>query len=535
MMQLTRRFSPLNMLLLSVNGMIGSAWLFAPFYAAKIAGSAAIIAWILGGAATLLIAFTFAELSTLLPVAGGTMRLPQLSHGALTSFMMSWVAWLSCVTMPPIEVQAMLQYASAYFPLLTHVINGVPVLTNFGLLCAVITMFLLCIVNIYSFKGIVRFNALLFCFKVIVIVLTIVMLIKTNFHPANFVMGQSVHAQWHAILTAVATGGIVFAFTGFKHSVELAGETKNSQLTIPLAIIGSIIICLLLYIGLQFAFIGALNPAALQHGWQQLTFTHEVGPFVGIASLLGLAWLVKLLYIDAAVSPLGAGFVYVTSTARLIYAMSKNNYLPPALAKLNKQHFPVWAITLNFLVGIFLFLPLPGWQNMVAFLVSAVVISYAMGPIALVCLRKQLPQQARPFRLPFANISCLLAFYFCNLIAYWTGWATLSKLGIAILIGFALFVLAYLRGTIPKQNAGLKALAWLLPYLAGLILISYLGDFGGIGVITFGWDFLVIGLFSLLTFYLAIRTRLGDASQEENNRVTAMQYDLLRNAELEAL
>src|SRR3990172_3756571 len=99
-MQLNRRFTPIHMLLLSINGMIGSAWLFAPLYAAKIAGSAAIIAWILGGAATILIALTFAELSTLFPVAGGTTRLPQLSHGALTSFIMSWVAWLSCVTMP---------------------------------------------------------------------------------------------------------------------------------------------------------------------------------------------------------------------------------------------------------------------------------------------------------------------------------------------------------------------------------------------------------------------------------------------------
>src|SRR5579872_3338936 len=156
MPQLTRRFTPLSLLLLSINGMIGSAWLFAPLYTAKIAGSHAIIAWILGGSATILIAFTFAELSTLLPIAGGTTRFPQLSHGTLTSFIISWVAWLSCVTMPPIEVQATLQYASTYFPSLTHIVNTVPVLTSNGFFWATLLMLSLCILNVVSFKGLIR-------------------------------------------------------------------------------------------------------------------------------------------------------------------------------------------------------------------------------------------------------------------------------------------------------------------------------------------------------------------------------------------
>src|SRR5476649_2259465 len=135
-MELNRRFSPFSLLMLSINGMIGSAWLFAPLYAAQIAGSAAIIAWLIGGAATALIALTFAEVSVLMPVAGGSARIPQLSHGTFTSFILSWIAWLSALTMAPIEVQAVLQYASTYFVSLSHSVNGVPVLTGLGLLWA---------------------------------------------------------------------------------------------------------------------------------------------------------------------------------------------------------------------------------------------------------------------------------------------------------------------------------------------------------------------------------------------------------------
>jgi amino acid transporter len=517
-MQLHRRFSAIQLLLISVNGMVGSAWLFAPLYAAKIAGSGAIIAWILAALITILIALTFAELSTMLPLAGGTTQFPRFSHGIFASFTISWIAWLSCVTMPPIEVQAVLQYASTYFPFLVETVNNAPVLSNVGLCWAVILMVGLCIINVASFRGLIGFNFILFSFKILVIILTVIWLMKTHFQPQNFldIKESLTFNGWHAILTAVASGGIVFAFTGFKHGVELAGEAKNSRFTIPFAIIGSVIFCLLLYIALQISFIGAVDSSALTKGWHHLTYSGDVGPFVGIATLLGLFWLAKLLYIDAAVSPLGAGMIYVTSTARIIYAMSENGYLPKKFTELNGQQFPIWAIAFNFIVGMLLFLPLPGWQNMVEFLVSAVVISYAIGPIALLCLREQMPNTERPFRLPAARFICLIAFYCCNLISYWTGWNTIYKLAIAMALGFIIFGIGYLRGNVQSKGPlGLKALQWIVPYFVGLCLFSYLGAFGGKGLIPFGWDFLAIGVFSIFILYLAVRSRLSHNTERE--------------------
>lgn len=516
-MQLTRRFTPWQMLLLSINGMIGSAWLFGPLYAARIAGSSAIISWILGGIATTLIALTFAELSTLLPIAGGMTRFTQLTHGTLTSMIMSWISWLSCVTMPPIEVQATLQYASTYLPSLTHTINGAAVLTHFGLICATVIMLILSIINVASFKGLVRFNSILFTFKVFVILFTVYALMTTSFHAVNFTgllptfSTHSLSNHWEAILTAVASGGVAFAFTGFTHGIALAGETKRSQFAIPLAVIGSVFVCLLLYLALQIAFIGAINPNNLIHGWKNLSFSGDVGPFIGLASILGIGLLIKLLYIDTVVSPLGAGFIYVTSTARTVYAMSKNGYFPPFIATLNNKGFPIFAIGLNFILGMLLFLPLPGWQAMVSFLVSAVVISYAIGPISLICLRKQLPTENRPFYLPGATIISLLAFYCCNLISYWTGWDTIWKLAVAIGIGVVVLLFAYFKGLVNKNDFGFKSLMWLAPYLLGLFFISYLGSFGGKGYIPFGWDFLVIAIFSIIILFLAVISRQSSA------------------------
>jgi amino acid transporter len=525
-MELHRRFTPFQLLLISINGMVGSAWLFAPLYAAKLAGPYAIYAWIIGGLITTLIALTFAELSVFLPIAGGSSRFPQLTHGTVTSFIISWITWLSSLTMAPIEVQAVLQYASTYFSSLMHMVNNVPILTPLGFFWAIMIMLSLCLVNIASFKGLVRFNLVLFAFKILVILLTILLLIKTQFKPANFFTAdKSSFGNWQAIMSAVAAGGIAFAFTGFKHGVELAGEAKNYRLAIPLAIVGSILICLLLYIGLQIAFIGALPSTSIHLGWGNLSFTGDVGPFAGIAAGLGLVWLLKLLYIDAVVSPLGAGLIFITSTARIIYAMSKNGYFPKIFSRVNSEHFPVFAIILNFFIGLFLFLPLPGWQAMVSFLVSAMVVSYAMGPISLLCLRFQLPKEKRRFRLPAANLLCFIAFYFCNLVSYWTGWETIWKFEIAISIGFLLLFSAYKRGKISNENLGIKSLNWLIPYFTGLFIISYLGAFGGKHIIPFGWDFFVIACFSLIIFILAIKTRI---------ELVQNQYDLFKTEELTA-
>jgi amino acid transporter len=197
--------------------------------------------------------------------------------------------------------------------------------------------------------------------------------------------------------------------------------------------------------------------------------------------------------------------------------MSRIGYVPKFLSKLNHQRFPVWAIFFNFLIGMLAFLPLPGWQAMVNFLVSAMVITYAMGPIALMSLRLSLPDKERPFRLKAANIICLFAFYLCNLFSYWTGWEIISKLGLVLFAGLILFAISYIRGSVDIKTSDFRSAFWLMPYLLGIVLISYLGAYGGKNLIPFGWDFFIIAIFSFSIYHLAIKGRLVINSEEVNN------------------
>ncbi len=64
----------------------------------------------------------------------------------------------------------------------------------------------------------------------------------------------------------------------------------------------------------------ALRPEDLAHGWPGLSFTGQLGPFAGLASILGLSWLAALLYIDAYMSPSGTALMYLTGGSRILYA-----------------------------------------------------------------------------------------------------------------------------------------------------------------------------------------------------------------------
>jgi len=79
------------------------------------------------------------------------------------------------------------------------------------------------------------------------------------------------------------------------------------------------------------------------------------------------------------------------------------------------------------------------------FIISCFILSYIIGPIALVGLRKTKPEAHRPFFLPYATFISCLAFYICNLLIFWTGWQTVSKMIIALSLGIVFFAVHCFR------------------------------------------------------------------------------------------
>ena len=103
---LNRHLTLFSMVMVVVTSTIGSGWLFAPYFAAKMAGPASLISWSLGGLMAFALALVFAELGALISTSGSLAQIPLLSHGRFSGFIGGWAAWLAYVSLPAIEVMA---------------------------------------------------------------------------------------------------------------------------------------------------------------------------------------------------------------------------------------------------------------------------------------------------------------------------------------------------------------------------------------------------------------------------------------------
>ncbi|NNM59005.1 MAG: APC family permease [Legionellales bacterium] len=509
-----RIIGPWTMLFASVSAIIGSGWLFSGYYSSKLAGPAAIVAWCLAAVLILIVAFTFAEISSLIPIPGGSSHLPNITHGILVSVVFSWISWLTLAVIPAIEVQAVLQYAAYFFPWLTSDPNSIDTtLSPEGYMVAGLLLILFSVTNIYSLRFVMRFNSAIAIWKIIIPILAALTLLVLSFHADNFSQtGGFMPYGWHGVFTAMATGGIIFAFNGFKNVVELAGEAKNPKRTIPFALIGSIVVCLVVYILLQLGFIGAVPATSLTHGWSGLSFPKSSSPLVTLLAMGGSVFILGVLYIDTLIAPFGAGFIYVTAGSRTLQAMSKNHQMPHPLQWVNEKGIPITAILVNLVLNFVFFFPFPGWKLMVDFMTSLMAFSYVLGPVCLLALRYQLPNRERVIKLPFGTLWSFLALYICSLMGYWTGWGVIFKLGIFIVfaVGFYLVYRSFSKSA-REVPLDFKASIWVFVYFSGLILISYLGNFGGgKGYLSFGSDFMVIALLTAFSLFLAVKFKVAD-------------------------
>jgi amino acid transporter len=507
---LRRDISTVNILVASAGGMIGSGWLFTPFICAQIAGGGnALVSWIIAAIFMLFIALPLCELGTMFPVSGGMSNYPTYTHGQEVGFLFAWTSWLSYVVMTPIEIQAILQYSSHFFPSLIQNSSQTLALSGVGYVVAICIMFLVVLMNSYGIKFLAECNKYTSLIKFILPTMAIISLLHVAPSFQNLTINVQTKNSWIDIFSALSAGGIAFAFTGFQNGLMLAGEVKNPQRNIPISILGAVLIGFLLYFMLQLSFIVAIPTQYLAGGWHALSYPGDSGPLVGLSLLVGLSVVATLLMFDAAFSPFGTTLVYTAATSRIVYGMALNHHLPHVFLKLNRHKIPYVTLYVNFIVGIFSFLPFPGWQKLVAFLSSASILSYGIGPICLLAMRKLKPDVPRPFRLSHSHFFSHVAFYICNLMLYWCGFEILWKLDIALLLGLAI-CLIYHKKSFMACDA---TLYWFVIYMLSLLGISYFGSFGGIAWLGFPWDLFLLLPYSIFILYLS-QVFLGQWNEE---------------------
>jgi amino acid transporter len=505
--KLRRDAGVIGLLYASLGSIIGSGWLFGALHASVQAGPRSVFSWMIGGAAILFLAFVFAELSTMFPNSGALVHMTHVSHGDLTGKIWTWILFLAFVSVPPVEVSAVLTYANNYLPGLIHPHSGL--MTGVGTAWAAVLLAGVVALNFLAVRWVIAINSAATWWKLIIPIATIVILMVYSFHPHNLV--AHVHSTpVRGVFTAVATAGIVFSFFGFQQAIALAGETRNPSRYVPIALISSVLIGMLIYVGLQVSFITALNPRDISAGWAHLHFTGMFGPLAAIAVGVGAVWWAVLLYVDAIISPLGTAFIYVTASPRIIMAAGEMGNAPKHVTRLSGQGVPWIGLIVTYCVGVLFFFPFPSWQKLVSAVSLITVLSYSIGPIILMSLRTALPDATRPFRLSAANIVAPIAFIASNWMIYWTGYSVAQWMFGAVFVYIVAYLLWYfVVRRRPLRDLGLRQAWWTVPYFAGMWLISYLGPsgaMGGSGVLGFFMGMWIIVGFSLVVLWCAIRS-----------------------------
>lgn len=513
--RLHRNAGVIGVLYASLGSIIGSGWLFGPLHAALQAGPMSIFSWIIGAVAVLLLAFVFAELSTMFPNSGALVHMTHVTHGDFLGKVWSWILFLAFVSVPPVEVSAVLTYANNYLPGLIHPTTGL--LTQTGIAGAAILLGIVVILNFLAVRWVLAINSAATWWKLIVPLATIGVLLAYSFHPGNL-HAHLASAPVSGIFTAVATAGVIFSFFGFQQAIALAGETRNPGRYIPIALIGSVLIAVFIYVGLQISFIVALQPKDIIHGWTHLQFNGMFGPLAAIAVTVGAFWWAILLYVDAIISPLGTAFIYATASPRIIMAAGEMGNAPSQVTRLSRHGVPWLGLIVTYAVGLMFFFPFPSWQKLVSAVVLITVLSYSIGPIILLHLRRTMPDADRPFRLKAPWLVSILAFIASNWIIYWTGYAVVMYL----LAFVAIYVIGYLFWYVLIRRAPLSKLGWqqawwIAPYFGGLWLTSYFGprSMGGQGTFGFFEGMGILSIFSVAI--LAIALRAGLPAQESRD------------------
>lgn len=488
-------------------GMIGSGWLFGAYYAAQGAGPAALFSWPLAGGALILVGMVLAQLGATRPQAGGMVRWPMQAGGPVVGAVISWGVLLAVTSALAAESSAIVQYAERYIPGV-YADGG---LTAKGTLAAVGLLGLLVLLNWFGVALFAKVNLLLTVVKTAVPLMTIAALLMSGFHTGNIEAGGGwAPYGWPAMLSVVATAGIVYSMNGFGAAVELSGEARDPRRDLPRAVIVSITLVVVLYMMLQLVFLLAVPEGRLGDGWQGVNLS---SPYGQLALALEMGWLATVIYADAVISPAGAVSVFVASGARETYATARNGVLPRQVAVIHgKSGVPRRAMLGNFAASVLFLVPFRGWQDLITVVGVLSLLGYSACAVAAGTFRVSDGNRAT-WTLPGLRWIAPASFVVSTGLIHWAGWDHLRIALPMAASGVLIFAARH------RFRAGLwRELAlgmWLLVYLATLYLVSWAGSFGGSGALAAPWDSVAAGVLGLAVYHWGVRSGAAHQARSE--------------------
>jgi amino acid transporter len=414
---------------LVLNGMIGAGIFALPSFVAAKAGILSPWLFLAVGILTITVVLTFAELSSYFRISGGPVLYATRAFGPLAGFSTGWIYYISRVAALAANSNAMAIYLASLWPWFGVGIGHASVIV---VICGGLTL-----VNVLGVKDSIRTLAFFTFFKIIP--LLVMILLGLQYVSPDILFPEN-------LPTIDDLGGttllLIYAFVGFETVLITAGETAKPKITIPKALILTMIATGILYFLIVLVYVSVL-PGQVSEGSTLVDVGRKLaGPVGAIAITI------------AAIFSIGGNLSSIMlAVPRLTFSLAEHGLLPPWFGHVHEKYLTP-ANSVMFLGGMAMLL---GLSKSFVFLAIASsltrMITYIVCIAALPVIKGQADYMtiSRAFKIPGGYTIPIIAFVLCLWLASNSSAESWQLVGILLVVGLALYWLEQLR--IKKRHA----------------------------------------------------------------------------------
>ena len=457
---LNKTLGPVSLIMIGIGSIIGAGiFVYAGTAAAVHAGPAVLISFAIAGTGCLFAGLCYAEFASMIPESGSSYTYAYATMGRFMAWFIGWNMVLEYgVSASGVAAGwsgyfvSFLQHMGIDFPAAfanapitghgIHDLHWTGAIVNMPAVALIVGLTTLLVVGVSESA---RFNNVMVLVKVGIVLLVILFGLPfvTQAHFTPFIPPNTGQYGHFGITGILAGAGIVFfAFIGFEAVSVAAQECKNARRDLPIGILGSLVICSVLYILIAIVLIGIAD-------WRTLDVPDPVSFAVG--KIPALKWLVQWVNVAAMA---GLGTVVFTSLygqTRVFYSMARDGFLPPAFSAVHKRfHTPHRGTIIIGAVAALLAALFP--FDVLADLVSiGTLLAFLAVCTGIMILRVTAPRAVRKFKTPWVWFTAPAGIFVCGVMMYSLSDGTWARLGVWTAIGLIIYFVYGIRHAAPSK------------------------------------------------------------------------------------
>jgi len=460
--QLRRSLGPFSLIALGVGAVIGAGiFTLTGVAAATAAGPAIVISFVFAAIGCVFAGLCYSEFSTMIPIAGSAYTYAYATMGELIAWMIGWDLVLEyCVGAATVSIGwsqtliALLHNFGIDFPAKFIASPFQPITLTDGTVVhgiinvpAVLIVVIVSVILILGIRESAGVNTLIVFLKVSVVVVFIAIGWKfinaanhIPFIPPN--TGQFGEFGWSGIVSGA--GVIFFAYIGFDAVSTAAQEAKRPQRDMPVGIIGSLLVCTVLFVLYSFVLTGVVNYKEL----------NVAAPLSIALTRIPIPWLSTAMNLAVLAGLTSVMLVMLLGQSRVFYTMSRDGLLPPLFSSVHPKFRTPWRcnLVLMLFVGLFAaFAPISvvGKMTSIGTLFAFVIVC---GGILI--MRRTQPFVRRPFKTPLVPLVPVLGILTNLFLMSGLGWSNWARLVVWLVIGLAIYFGYSRRHSIVQHRTG---------------------------------------------------------------------------------